>query len=260
MPRTCSSSERLLLSFSRKPGSNDYCTVSEARDPDTALCLLCRVFPDFLPSIAGKEILDFGCGEGRQAVAMACSGATYVWGLDVSRRLLISARSLALEVGVEKQVDFTDRLEARFRARFDIVISQNSMEHFPDPAKALEEMKSALKPDGRLLITFGPPWLAPFGSHMHFFTKVPWVHLIFSEKTVMAVRSHFRHDGATRYEDVEGGLNKMTAGRFERLVSSGGMQILYKKYECVKGINILARVPLTRELFINRVSCILAWQ
>ena len=77
---------------------------------------------------------------------------------------------------------------------FDIVLSHNSMEHFGDPARILDVMKSALKPDGRLYITFGPPWYAPYGSHMHFFTRVPWVNLLFSERTVMAVRARYRND------------------------------------------------------------------
>lgn len=39
-----------------------------------------------------------------------------------------------------------------------------------------------------LLITFGCPWLSPYGSHMHFFTKMPWINVFFSETTVMRVR------------------------------------------------------------------------
>jgi SAM-dependent methyltransferase len=131
-------------------------------------------------------------------------------------------------------VEFTDKLEDRFKNRFDIVISQNSMEHFEDPivisqnsmehfedpVKILDEMKSALNQDGKILITFAPPWFAPYGSHMHFFCKVPWINILFSERTVMKVRSNFRSDGATKYEEVESGLNKMTVTKFERIVAN----------------------------------------
>ena len=37
-------------------------------------------------------------------------------------------------------------------------------------------------------------------------TKLPWVNLLFPERVVLAVRSRYRTDGATRYEDCGGGL------------------------------------------------------
>ena len=49
----------------------------------------------------------------------------------------------------------------------------------------------------------------------------------------------------------------MTVSRMESIISNSGMNIQYRKYECVKGFNILGRLPLLRELFINHISCIL---
>ena len=140
---------------------------------------------------------------------------------------------------------------------FDVVISQNAFEHFGDPEQILNEMNSLLKDSGIVLLTFGPPWLAPYGSHMHFFCKVPWINILFSEKTVMKVRSNFRNDGAVRYEEVESGLNRMTVTRFENIVSSNNMKLITKNYECIKGMNWLAKLPLLRELFINHISAVL---
>ncbi|CAN5864331.1 hypothetical protein BH24ACI4_BH24ACI4_08100 [soil metagenome] len=56
------------------------------------------------------------------------------------------------------------------------------------------------------------------------FTKLPWVNVLFSERTVMQVRARFRDDGATRYEEVVMGLNRMTIARFERLIRASGMK------------------------------------
>jgi SAM-dependent methyltransferase len=168
---------------------------------------------------------------------------------------LKKAQDLAIELGFKEQIEFADKLEHRFECRFDIVISQNSMEHFGNPSEVLEQMKFALNRNGSILITFGPPWLAPYGAHMHFFTKIPWVNILFSENTVMNVRSYFRNDGATKYEEVESGLNKMTITKFERTISDCGMRIHYRKYNCVKGINFLSQLPFIKELFINHISC-----
>ncbi len=253
-----SASEKLLLRFSRKPGGPDYSYGRTESDSDDALSLLCKVFPNFLNGMRGTDILDYGCGTGRQAVALASHGARYVLGIDTNRKALGAAQALVRERNLEQQVEFSDWFNTRCVGQFDLVISQNSMEHYPDPASALEEMKSALKPNGRVLVTFGPPWFAPYGSHMHFFTKLPWVNLLFREKTVLNVRRHFRQDGATRYEEVESGLNKMTVARFERIVSQAGVSVLYRRYDCVKNLRFLGRIPALRELFINHISCILA--
>jgi hypothetical protein len=93
---------------------------------------------------------------------------------------------------------------------------------------------------------------------MHFFCKVPWINVLFPEEVVMKVRSHFRSDGAKRYVDVESGLNRMTIAKFESIVYSSNLKITYRKYECIKNVNWLAKVPTLREFFINRVTVILS--
>jgi SAM-dependent methyltransferase len=247
--------ERLLLYLSRDPRSCDCEAARETCRLNTALLRLCTAFPNFMTSFVGKDVLDFGCGLGYQVVALAKNNARYVVGIEINERRRNEARNLALQAGVIDQVEFAARLEDRFRSRFDLVISQNSMEHYLDPLATLSEMKTALKPQGRLLITFGPPWYAPEGSHMHFFTTLPWVNILFDEKTVMSVRAHFRNDGATQYEDVEAGLNKMTVAKFEHIVTASGMKMRAKKYQCVKGMDLLGKIPVVRELFINNISC-----
>ena len=185
-------------------------------------------------------------------------GGCYVCGIDTNVSTLHKARKLASDLGIQSSdITFVERATPELRQTFDVVISQNAMEHFPNPVGALDEMKSLIHRDGKILITFGPPWLAPYGSHMHFFCKVPWMNLIFSETTVMNVRALYRHDAAKRYEDVESGLNKMTVTKFEGIVSQSGLRLEYKKYSCIKRLDWMGSIPLLRELVVNHVSCIL---
>lgn len=250
--------EQVLQALSRSAGSADYDDVVEPATPDNALADLYIVFPDLDHLISEKRVLDFGCGSGRQTLALARSGARLAVGLDTNSRVLESARELAARTpNVDpERVAFTESALPELEASFDVVISKDSMEHFSDPAGTLSTMRRLLKPGGRILISFGPPWYAPYGSHMHFFTRVPWVNLLFSERTVMRVRTRYRDDGAMRYEDVESGLNRMSVGRFEALVRQSGLRIVRQNYRCIKNIPF-ARVPLIRELFINHVVCIL---
>ena len=247
--------ERILLFLSRKPGSEDYQAVKADWDLNNALSLLNKSFPDFKTAIIGNKIVDFGCGMGYQSISMAQNGAKYVLGVDINKKALSKAQDLAEKVGVNENIEFAEGINTEHKDSFDIVISQNSMEHFGKPEKIILKMKSALKPDGVIFITFAPPWYAPYGSHMHFFTTVPWVHILFREETVISVRAFFRDDGAKKYEEVKSGLNKMTVAKFERLIAATGLKMKYKRYNCVKGLNFLSKIPYLRELFINQIIC-----
>jgi SAM-dependent methyltransferase len=251
-------SEKLLLLLSRKPGTSDYAAGHDHWTVENALEKLCVSFPEFMEMIRGKDILDYGCGEGYQSVAMAKSGARHVLGVEINSAYRERASRLAAANGVQDRAQFAESCGDNTREKFDVVISHNSMEHFCDPGTALGEMAAALKPDGKLLVTFGPPWFAPYGSHMHFFTKVPWLNVLFGEDTVMSVRRNFIKDGASRYEDVEGGLNRMTVAKFERLIAANGLRPARTRYRCIKGFDFLGALPAVRELFINQIDMVLA--
>jgi hypothetical protein len=82
------------------------------------------------------------------------------------------------------------------------------------------------------------------------------VNLLFSEQTVMRVRSHFRFDGAQRYCEVRGGLNQMSLARFERIVRDSGMEIEFLKSYMTKGLPV-SRIPVVRELCASAAACVL---
>lgn len=246
--------ERILLSISRAPGTEDY----DAGDwtVDNALSLLEREYPNFGALVAGKKVVDFGCGAGYQSIALALRYGCSVTGIDINQRLLLKAIKQAAPYDIpESRLSFTDKISDSMTDKFDIVISQNSFEHFSDPPMILDEMRKLIHASGKLLITFGPPWFAPYGSHMQFFCKVPWVNVLFSEETVMRVRSRFRDDGATTYGP---GLNKMTIRKLERLLAFSRLNVEFKTYRCVKGVNVLSKIPFLREFFINDVTLILS--
>lgn len=251
--------ERILLSLSRAPDSSDYEQKRSHSSVEKALELLTRVYPNLQSLVSGKRVVDFGCGAGYQSIALVKKYDCKVVGIDTNLRTLERAVRNAEYYGVDSaDLSFMQSAPPNLQGAFDIVISQNSFEHFPNPEDALDQMTALLNGEGKVLLTFGPPWLAPYGSHMHFFCKVPWVNILFPEETVMKVRGYFRDDGARRYEDVESGLNKMTVSKFESIVASSGLRIAERRYDCVKGVNWIGRVPLLRELFINHVTATLS--
>jgi SAM-dependent methyltransferase len=251
--------EYLLSLFCRSPESvaADSSEVAEDNDPRSALRRVIGAYPELETRITNARVLDFGCGLGYQAVALAELGALSVLGVDMNPEWLSRARRLATERGVADRVRFVESLGPKEMQKFDVVISQNSMEHFPDPERALSEMIDALAPNGEIILTFEPPWYAPYGAHMHYFTKIPWVHLLFPERTIMAVRARYKNDGARRYEDVEGGLNRMSVHKFDRLLRSSGLSVVRRTNVPVKGQLLLSRIPGVRELFTNRLTAVL---
>lgn len=246
--------ERILLRFCREPGSEPYPGGTSRTTVDNALDFLSKTVPGFVEEIRGREVLDFGCGYGHQAVAMARRHAARVVGLDLPRPGLLAAWQA---VGALEIPNLTLTTGLPDDAMFDVVVSCSSFEHFADPASILDVMRQRTKPGGRVIVSFAEPWLSPFGSHMDGFTRLPWVNVLFAERTVMRVRSRFRSDGATCYEEVEGGLNRMTIRRFERIVRESGMLVERMRLFPVKGLPIVHRVPVLREFLTSAVSCVL---
>jgi SAM-dependent methyltransferase len=83
MPQDLSLGGRILLRFCRAPGTADYATGGIHYESGRELERLEEVFPDFAREIKGKLVIDFGCGEGYQAVAFARSGAARVIGIEI---------------------------------------------------------------------------------------------------------------------------------------------------------------------------------
>jgi 2-polyprenyl-3-methyl-5-hydroxy-6-metoxy-1,4-benzoquinol methylase len=75
------------------PGSPECCTGSVCPGKSK----LDILFGDeYLSRILGKTIIDFGCGEGVEAVEMAQKGAKRVIGMDIREDMLQTARQKAL--------------------------------------------------------------------------------------------------------------------------------------------------------------------
>jgi SAM-dependent methyltransferase len=173
---------------------------------------------DVFALASGKIVLDFGCGEGSEAIELAQNGASKVIGIDTQEVLLKRAEEKARRLGVGSLCEFCGDTEVRA----DIIISIDSFEHFTYPERVLRRMHDLLRPGGMLIGSFGPTWYHPYGGHL--FSVFPWAHLLFSEDALIRWRAGIRNDGASSFGDVEGGLNQMTISRFEGLVTDSRFQ------------------------------------
>jgi SAM-dependent methyltransferase len=227
------------------PGSPNCCSGSVYEGKSKLRILL---GDGFLGKIVNKTVIDFGCGEGAEAVEMAQKGAARVIGVDVRGNVLQTARRHALSAGVQDICFFTPATTELA----DVIVSLDAFEHFADPAEILRIMNSLLKPAGEVLISFGPTWYHPLGGHL--FSVFPWAHLLFSEKALIRWRSTFKTDGATRFGEVAGGLNQMTIGRFEKLVEASAFDIAALELVPIRKLEPFHN-RLTREFTTAVVRC-----
>jgi SAM-dependent methyltransferase len=103
--------------------------------------------------LAGRTVLDLGCGTGNAALAAAARGAV-VTGVDPASRLLEVARGRAAERGLEIEFVSGDATKIPVPDQSaDLVMSVFGVIFAPDPASAVAEIARVVAPDGQVVIT-----------------------------------------------------------------------------------------------------------
>ena len=100
-------------------------------------------------SLAGRKVLDVGCGGGILSEAMARSGAE-VTGIDLADKSLKIARLHGLESGVKVEYRKVpvEELAAEQPGQYDVVTCMEMLEHVPDPASIVRACSTLVKPGG----------------------------------------------------------------------------------------------------------------
>jgi 2-polyprenyl-6-hydroxyphenyl methylase / 3-demethylubiquinone-9 3-methyltransferase len=125
-------------------------------DPDSEFGPLHAINPlrlgwiDGLAQVAGKRVVDIGCGGGILADSMARKGAS-VLGIDLSTKALRVAQLHALEAGtpnVEYREASAETLAQEQAGRFDVVTCMEMLEHVPRPESVVQAAATLVKPGG----------------------------------------------------------------------------------------------------------------
>ncbi|MGB1272505.1 MAG: bifunctional 2-polyprenyl-6-hydroxyphenol methylase/3-demethylubiquinol 3-O-methyltransferase UbiG [Endozoicomonas sp.] len=101
--------------------------------------------------LAGKKVVDIGCGGGILSESMARRGAD-VMGIDMGEAPLSVARLHSMETGVEvnyRQIT-AEELAEEMSGEFDVVTCLEMLEHVPDPASVIKACARLLKPGGQV--------------------------------------------------------------------------------------------------------------
>ena len=205
--------------------------------------------------LAGKDILEFGCGEGTMALGIALrKNARRVVGVEISdvhrQCLSLAQKQFGLQ-SLPENLELCQIAPGQPLARlglFDIVYSWSVFEHVSQEllVEALASIWAILKPGGLFFLQISPLYYSANGSHLGPWISEPWAHLFMQqdmlhERLISApttppdVRSEWSvyipQDAPTTLEravlwNAYLTLNKLTAGQLCRLVLQVGFTII----------------------------------
>lgn len=110
----------------------------------------------------GRRVLDVGCGSGETTLELAATGAEAV-GVDISRPMLEVARARSKALANVSFVEADAQAHAFAAGSFDAVFSRFGVMFFADPGAAFANLRTALKPGGKLAFVC---WRKPDESPM----------------------------------------------------------------------------------------------
>ena len=153
---------------------------------------------------------------------------------------------------------------------FDTIIMNDAMEHVDKPEKVIEECYRVLKKDGRLYLNF-PPYNHPYGAHLSDAVGIPWVHVFFSEKTLIKAykelvkdlpdgqdRIDFRISKKEDGSEYFSYINKMSIKRANKILQNSKFHLEYYKEEPLRSFfKYPAKLPFLKEFLVKMVVCVL---
>lgn len=224
------------------------------------------------PSFEGKSVLEIGSGQGRRALQIAMHGAARVVGVDPSETDAPAARQLSGEYGLGDRVKFIKGYLGDVPPEtFDVIVSENTLEHVLDVPALLAEMRCRLNSSGLCYLGFGPLYHAPDGDHGWLRETLPgwptiiwpWGHIVFRSYALAKLSQlHGCSISNTRHWPYLD-LNEHTVDEYYRMFSGSGMRVLEFHTNHVtsikgKAIAVAARVPFLRKYCTLNVHAVLA--
>lgn len=133
----------------------EYAKMPRSKDGLSAAGEWRKLKPLF-PPLAGKTVLDLGCGYGWHCRFAAEQGAVKVLGLDLSRKMIEEANRRNAEKRIEYRVCGIEEYEYP-ENKWDCVVSNLALHYIADLDKIFQKVYQTLKPGGNFLFNIEHP-------------------------------------------------------------------------------------------------------
>ena len=226
--------------------------------------------------IRGKDVLDFGCGDGQLALHLAGKGPRSITGVDLNEAAIERARrsgggAVEFLVGSTAGVPLAD-------ASIDTITAFDCLEHVMTPTAIMRDWFRVLRPGGRVLLEWYP-YRGPWGPHMESLIPIPWAHLLFGQRAMFRTfeRIYDLPEFVPRHWDLDangdkrpnkwrawslfreqGYINELTVAEFRAIADDVGLRIdrfdarSFGGNALRRGIGAaLMRLPLVGECFMS---------
>jgi SAM-dependent methyltransferase len=201
-----------------------------------------RIISDWVAphgGLAGKRLMDFGCGRGDMAAGLAfAEPSTEVVGLEVTDQPTRLAGALD-RVGLEPPPNLSFRKvplgEVGDEDGYDLIVSWSVFEHIQRNQfdAVVARLKTRLKPGGLMFMQVSPLFFAPEGSHLWALGYTNWQHLTreLSEVREDLNAAEVTDDFRSLLWTVFLRLNRFTAPDFERRLTAAGYSVLRRQID-----------------------------
>ncbi len=144
---------------------------------------------------SAQEILDVGCSFGITLLALKDQGYDKLYAIDPDR----SAITYLQRCGIAGQTGLATDSFADLEGRFDLIILRHVLEHLHDPAIAIANVATWLKPNGRIYIELPDlrryPECAPFPGYFFEFEHI-------NHFSLLSLLNLMRRFDLTRFEST----------------------------------------------------------
>jgi 2-polyprenyl-3-methyl-5-hydroxy-6-metoxy-1,4-benzoquinol methylase len=196
--------------------------------------------------VAGKDVLDFGCGEATMALGMALRhGVRRVVGMDVYEESTLAlpfregTRALPqakVQLGLHElpqnfeTISVAPGTPIESLGTFDIIYSWSVLEHVQQDMilDCLTQMRRALRPGGLMFLQTTPLFYSAHGSHFKQWLPEPWIHLTLQHSLLFAaLREKLQSEEMfAKWSALYETLNKVTEPQLMRAIGEAGFEII----------------------------------
>ena len=238
--------------------------------------------------ITGKDVLDFGCGDGHLAVYLAERLDPFsMIGVDIRPEAIANAKEL-LDQSAELQDGtvysafiLSDETRLYIDAQsVDTILAFDCVEHVMAPSNIAQEWARVLRPGGKVLIEWYP-FAGAWGPHMESLIPVPWAQYLFGERCMFSaakviydcpefIPRHWDIDESGRKKPnkwlnwnsfkQQGYVNELTVKEFTEIASVFGLQVIRLERVGLSGPwwrkhlgAFLMTLPVIGNLFVSSV-------